>query len=215
MGGPEQSGPHTQPVDSGGMTGSTLDRRRFAREPEKMPHDQARARCPSRSSRRASRPRARPCRGLTRSYSRARLVPVRRTRRRSTSSSSSPGAARAAARRAHADRVRLAQRVKNASASPTVRQRLGVAQVRVHVHEADLAAEERARSRRAGRASSARRDTAAAGRTGARRRAREMLLDQAQVVARLLGREQVVEDRVDHRQQAVAHAGRSSLGCSR
>jgi hypothetical protein len=44
----------------------------------------------------------------------------------------------------HADRVRLAERQEERVGVAVARQRLGVAKVRVHVHQADLATEERA-----------------------------------------------------------------------
>src|SRR4029079_14928077 len=80
--------------------------------------------------------------------------------------------------------------------------------MRVRVHEPDLAPEER-------RALGALEETLRAAvirqravETAHTIRARQMRVDQAQVLANLLRGEQVLEYRVDLRKRAVAHAGR-------
>ena len=83
----------------------------------------------------------------------------------------------------------------------------------VRIHEPDLAAEERGGLRALEQALPA----AVVGQRPVEQadavRPAEMRIDETQVLARLLGREHVFEDRVDHRERAVAHAGQlSSLG---
>ena len=109
---------------------------------------------------------------------------------------------------AQADRVGLAQRVEEALGFADVRQGLRVTQVGVHVHESDLAPE---KTGALGplkvplRAPVVRQRPVEQARTVG---AAQMLVDEAQVMPHLRGIEQAFQDRVDHRQQAVAHAGR-------
>jgi hypothetical protein len=89
-----------------------------------------------------------------------------------------------------------------------VGQRLREAQVRVHVHQPDLAAEE---GRALGALEVPLRAAVVVERPIEQARAvgaHQVLVDQAQVVLQLRAVEQALEDRVDHREDAVAHAGR-------
>ena len=128
---------------------------------------------------------------------------------RSSSSSSWPGAAsRVGTTERNADRVGLTQRLEEALRLAHVRQRLRVAQMRVRVHQADLAAEER---RRLG----ALEQPLQAAVIGHRTIEQPHAIRAAQVAAAInrrcsracSGRQQVLEDRVDHCQRAVADAG--------
>ena len=82
----------------------------------------------------------RPC--APRSYSCRRLVAIRERRVRARVVAVRLAQPRVRHDIAQADRIGLAQRVEAAAPLAEVRQRLRVAQMRVHVHEADLAAEE-------------------------------------------------------------------------
>ena len=161
-------------------------------------------RCRRRSSRRASRPR----RDRARPHvvvALARLVAVRERGVGARVVAVRLAQPRVRHRVAQADGVRLAQRLEERLGIAEVRQRLRVAQVRVRVHEADLAAEEGAGLGALEVALQRRRGRAAAGRTAARRRPRAGVAGSARRAARACSRrEQVREDRVDHRQQAVA-----------
>ena len=89
-----------------------------------------------------------------------------------------------------------------------VRQRLGVAEMSMHIHEPDLAAKERRSLRALEQALAA---------AVVRQRAieqtysvgpAEMRIDETQVLAHLVCREHVLEYRVNHCERAVAHTGR-------
>ena len=87
------------------------------------------------------------------------------------------------------------------------RQRLGVAQVGVHVHDADLPAEEAGRfaalKMRHGPAAVNRRPIHEPRAVGGQ----QVLLDEREVRRRFIGREQLAQHAADHGQQAVGHAG--------
>ncbi len=89
-----------------------------------------------------------------------------------------------------------------------MRERLRIAQMRVHVHQADLAAE----VRRALRALEEPHRSAVIGHRLVEQAhavgTAQVRVDQLQMLARLLRRQQIFEDRVDHRERAVPHAGR-------
>ena len=88
-----------------------------------------------------------------------------------------------------------------------VRERLRVAQVRVHVHQSDLATEER---RALGALEEAHRSAVIRHRLVEQPhavRSAQVRVDELQMLAGLLRRQQIFEDRVDHRERAVTHAG--------
>ncbi len=105
------------------------------------------------------------------------------------------------------DRRRAPQRLEARVGIAEPSHRLGVPEVRVGVHEPDLAAEERA----ALRALEVMLRSAVIGGRASKSRAPSAPSRCARIVAtcarRLLGRQQIGDDRVDHRQQAVADAG--------
>ncbi len=109
--------------------------------------------------------------------------------------------------RADADGIGLTERVEEPLRPSDVRQGLRVTQVRMHVHQADLAAEER-------RALGALENALRAAVIGHRPieqahavRAAKLAPDELEVRARLLRSQHVLQDRVDHRERAVADAG--------
>ena len=109
--------------------------------------------------------------------------------------------------RADADRICLTQRVQEFLGLANMRQCLRVAQVRMHVHQADFAAEEC----RGLRALEQLLQSAVIGHRSIEQadaiRSAQVLVDELQMLARLLRSQQVFNDRVDHRQRAVVDPG--------
>jgi hypothetical protein len=115
-----------------------------------------------------------------------------------------PGVAGGVAR---VDRVDEVERGQQVGTAPQTRQRLGVPEVRVRVHRADLASEE---ARALGTLELHHRAAAVGGRPIEQVGAvghDEVLGDEVGVRARGLGREHLVVDRVDHRQDRVGQPG--------